>query len=40
MTDVTGAAWKLQIRERDLDSNIIALTPGGTIEAHSDGSSS
>jgi uncharacterized protein (DUF2249 family)/quercetin dioxygenase-like cupin family protein len=32
--DVTGAAWKLQIRERDLDSNIIALTPGGTIEAH------
>ena len=32
--DVTGAAWKLQVRERDLDSNIIALTPGGTIEAH------
>jgi uncharacterized protein (DUF2249 family)/quercetin dioxygenase-like cupin family protein len=32
--DVTGAAWKLQVRERDLDSNIIALPPGGTIEAH------
>ena len=23
--DVTGAVWKLQMRERDLDSNIIAL---------------
>jgi uncharacterized protein (DUF2249 family)/quercetin dioxygenase-like cupin family protein len=33
-TDVTGAAWKLQVRERDLDSNIIALPPGGTIDAH------
>lgn len=33
-TDVTGAAWKLQVRERDLDSNIIALPPGETIEAH------
>jgi len=32
--DVTGAAWKLQIRERDLDSNIIALPPGGTIDSH------
>ncbi|WP_327102926.1 DUF2249 domain-containing protein [Nonomuraea glycinis] len=32
--DVTGAAWKLQVRERDLDSDIVALTPGGTIEAH------
>lgn len=32
--DVTGAVWKLQARERDLDSNIIALLPGGTIEAH------
>lgn len=32
--DVTGAAWKLQARERDLDSNIIALPPGGTIDAH------
>lgn len=32
--DVTGAVWKLQVRERDLDSNIIALPPGGTIDAH------
>jgi uncharacterized protein (DUF2249 family)/quercetin dioxygenase-like cupin family protein len=32
--DVTGAVWKLQTRERDLDSNIIALLPGGMIEAH------
>jgi len=33
--DVTGAIWKLQARERDLDSNIIALPPGQTIDAHS-----
>lgn len=32
--DVTGAAWKLQARERDLDSNVIALPPGGKIDAH------
>ncbi|GAA4486643.1 hypothetical protein GCM10023191_013280 [Actinoallomurus oryzae] len=32
--DVTGAVWKLQVRDRDLDSNIIALPAGGTIEAH------
>ncbi len=32
--DVTGAVWKLQARERDLDSNVIALPPGGTIDAH------
>jgi uncharacterized protein (DUF2249 family)/quercetin dioxygenase-like cupin family protein len=32
--DATGAVWKLQVRERDLDSNIIALPPGGTIDAH------
>jgi uncharacterized protein (DUF2249 family) len=32
--DATGAVWKLQMRERDLDSNIIRLPPGGTIEAH------
>ena len=32
--DVTGAVWKLQMRERDLDSNIIALPPGATIGAH------
>lgn len=32
--DVTGAVWKLQSSERDLDSNIIALGPGGAIETH------
>lgn len=32
--DVIGAAWKLQARERDLDSNIIALPPGQTIDTH------
>lgn len=29
-----GAVWKLQVRERDLDANIIALPPGGTIDTH------
>jgi uncharacterized protein (DUF2249 family)/quercetin dioxygenase-like cupin family protein len=33
-TDVTGAVWKLRPRERDLDSNIIALPPGQAIDAH------
>lgn len=32
--DVTGAAWKLEARERDLDSNIIVLPPGGRIDTH------
>lgn len=32
--DVTGAVWKLDVRERDLDSNVIALPPGGRIDAH------
>ena len=32
--DATGALWKLDVRERDLDSNVIALPPDGTIEAH------
>jgi quercetin dioxygenase-like cupin family protein len=31
---VSGAVWKLEIRDRDLDSNIIALPPGGAIDAH------
>lgn len=30
----SGATWKLQMRRRDLDSNIIRLPAGGTIEAH------
>jgi uncharacterized protein (DUF2249 family) len=32
--DETGAIWKLQMRERDLDSNIIALPPGTAIGSH------
>ncbi|KMV21867.1 DUF2249 domain-containing protein [Mycobacterium heckeshornense] len=32
--DVRGAVWKLEVGERDLDSNIIALAPGGGIDAH------
>jgi len=32
--DVTGAVWKLEARERDLDSNVIALPPGQAIDAH------
>ncbi|ONH33495.1 cupin 2 conserved barrel domain protein [Pseudofrankia asymbiotica] len=31
---VAGAVWKLPVSEHDLDSNIIALPPGGTIEEH------
>ena len=30
----TGAVWKLQARDRDLDSNIIALPAGGAIDKH------
>lgn len=33
-SDATGAVWKLQTRDRDLDSNIIALPPAGVIAAH------
>jgi uncharacterized protein (DUF2249 family)/quercetin dioxygenase-like cupin family protein len=32
--DATGVIWKLQMRERDLDSNVIALAPGAAIDAH------
>jgi uncharacterized protein (DUF2249 family)/quercetin dioxygenase-like cupin family protein len=32
--DATGAVWKLQARERDLDSNVIALPAGGGIDSH------
>ncbi|WP_417234200.1 DUF2249 domain-containing protein [Arthrobacter sp.] len=31
--DVSGAVWNVPVRERDLDSNIIALGPDGTIDA-------
>lgn len=32
--DVTGAAWKLEIHERDLDSNLIVVPPGGGVGEH------
>ena len=32
--DVSGAVWKLEAADRDLDSNVIALGPEGRIEAH------
>jgi len=32
--DVTGAVWKLTARDRDLDSNVIALPPDGIIDTH------
>lgn len=32
--DATGAVWKLKMRERDLDCNIIRLPPEGTIDPH------
>ena len=33
--DAAGALWKLPVRTRDLDSNLIQLPPFGTVEAHS-----
>ena len=32
--DATGAVWKLEVRDRDLDSNVIALAPNSGIDAH------
>jgi uncharacterized protein (DUF2249 family)/quercetin dioxygenase-like cupin family protein len=32
--EAAGVAWKLQMRERDLDSNVITLAPGAGIGAH------
>ncbi|MDN5852176.1 MAG: DUF2249 domain-containing protein [Actinomycetia bacterium] len=32
--DASGAIWKLQTRERDLDSNIVSLQPEESIDAH------
>ncbi|MBN3453324.1 DUF2249 domain-containing protein [Mycobacterium sp. DSM 3803] len=34
VADVTGAVWKLQMRDRGLDSNIIVLAPETGIDAH------
>jgi uncharacterized protein (DUF2249 family)/quercetin dioxygenase-like cupin family protein len=32
--EASGAVWKLNIDDRDLDSNVIAIPPGGMIDAH------
>lgn len=32
--NATGSAWGLRAHERQLDSDIIVLPPGGTIDAH------
>lgn len=32
--DAAGVVWKVPVRERDLDANIIAVAPDGAIEAH------
>jgi uncharacterized protein (DUF2249 family) len=32
--DAARVTWKLRMRERDLDSNVIALDPGEVIDAH------
>lgn len=32
--DVAGAIWRLEVADRDLDANVIALPPGGGIDAH------
>lgn len=33
-SDAAGVQWKLQMGERDLDSNLIALAPEATIDSH------
>src|SRR5690606_6811227 len=35
--DAFGAIWRLGVAERDLDANVIALAPGGSIAAHAGG---
>lgn len=32
--DAAGAVWKLAMRQRDLDSNVIRLPPGQGIDSH------
>jgi uncharacterized protein (DUF2249 family)/quercetin dioxygenase-like cupin family protein len=34
LTDSAGAAWRLEVRERDLDSNLVVLPPNQVIDAH------
>jgi uncharacterized protein (DUF2249 family) len=33
--DLAGVVWKLEVQNRDLDSNVISLAPGGGIDMHS-----
>ena len=33
-TDAAGVAWKLDLHDRDLDSNVITLAPNGGIDRH------
>jgi uncharacterized protein (DUF2249 family)/quercetin dioxygenase-like cupin family protein len=32
--DAAGALWRLEARDRDLDSNVVAIPPRGAIDAH------
>lgn len=32
--DAAGALWKLPMRQRDLDSNVVQIPPGEAIDAH------
>ena len=34
LPDVSGAIWKLQMAERDLDANVVNLSAGQTIDRH------
>jgi uncharacterized protein (DUF2249 family)/quercetin dioxygenase-like cupin family protein len=34
LPDVSGAIWKLQMGDRDLDANVVNLTAGQTIDRH------
>jgi uncharacterized protein (DUF2249 family)/quercetin dioxygenase-like cupin family protein len=34
VTGTAGAAWKLEPRDRDLDSNLVVVPPGQVIDAH------
>ena len=36
-TDAADVAWKLELRDRHLDSNLIRLAPGGVIGEHKGG---
>ncbi|MFT3899089.1 MAG: DUF2249 domain-containing protein [Gordonia sp. (in: high G+C Gram-positive bacteria)] len=36
-TDAADVAWKLDLRDRHLDANLIRLAPGGSIDTHTGG---